>query len=178
MLTTVLLLQLCAVDVAEAREQVRTRAGIHGAFVAGLSGYSPGLGPGVSAEIGSTWADRFSFGVRATLGTIVLVGIVMGGVVLEVALSDRFSLGVTPSIAYLGGFFVEDLPASIAFMTPIRLTFAPFGRAQAEVSRRGLTLFFEAGPGATILSGASNAIGAPPSPLSVSAAIGVGYSVW
>lgn len=177
----VLVLQLVAGADEEAREAVRLRADAHGVLGASFSGFAIGAGPGVSLEVGLVFADRFSFGLRGTLITLIVVNSWMVGLALEYAINDRFNLGVAPSIGVLGNFVYTDMPFSSALFAPVRLTFAaeaPF-RSDQEVPRKGLTLFAEAGPGFMLRTSAGfRGAGPPPTPLSFTAAIGVGYSVW
>jgi hypothetical protein len=164
----------------EDREAVRLRGAIHFAVAGGFSGFAPGVGPGFSAELGATWADRFSLSVRGTVGTIVSLSIVMAGVAFDAALGERFSVGVAPSFALLGGvILVATLPVSFTTYLPLRVSFAPFGRGGQDVARKGLVVFAEAGPGwGLVMSPGQSAPVPPPFPLSVTAAIGVGYAVW
>ncbi len=183
MLTTVLLMQLAAGDVPlEVREQARVRGGIHFAVTGAVSGHAVGFGPGLSAELGATFADRFSAVVRATFGTILVGTVATIGLGLDYVFSDHWSLGIQPSIGGVGGVFFGggDVPASITLFAPVRLVFAPFERAPGQAPRNGLVIFFEAGPGYGLVMSAG-VFARPamrPSPFSAEAAIGVGYAVW
>ena len=177
MLTTVLLMQLAAGEVAlEVREQTRVRGGIHFAVAFAFSGFAIGFGPGLSAEVGATFADRFSAVVRLTGGTIIKSNVITIGVGLDYAFSDRWSLGIQPSIGLVGAFY-GNVPTSLTVFAPIRLVFAPFGRAPDQVARRGLVLFVEAGPGYGLIQGTAFPLTMPIA-YSGGAAIGVGYAVW
>ncbi|MDP3156667.1 MAG: hypothetical protein Q8N23_28605 [Archangium sp.] len=182
MLTTVLLMQLAAGEVPlEVREQARVRGGIHFAVTGAVSGHAVGFGPGLSAELGATFADRFSAVVRGTVGTIRVSTVATIGLGLDYAFSDRWSLGIQPSIGLVGGLFygAGDLPLSLAIFAPVRLVFAPLTRPGDQVVRRGLVIFLEAGPGFGLVMGSGfrrPSVG--PSPFSLEAAIGVGYAVW
>jgi hypothetical protein len=178
MLTTLLLMQLCAGDVSESREETRLRASAQFALAAGLSGPALGFGPGGSLEIGAVFADRFSVVLRTTMGISVIANLLMAGLGFDFAISDRFSLGVTPSIALVGSLAI-DLPSAAAAFAQMRLTFAPFGRGEGEVQRKGLSIFAEAGPGIALgVSSSPIPGGTPSSRVSFAGAIGVGYSVW
>lgn len=62
---------------------------------------------------------------------------------------------------------------------PVRVSFAPFGRKDSELARRGLVFFAEAGPGYGLVMSPGFGRAVPrPFPLSFTAAIGVGYAVW
>lgn len=178
-----LLLQLASLPVStEAREAPRVRAGIHFAVAGAFSGFAPGLGPGFSADLGATIGDRYSLVARLTIGTIVVVSVATLGLGFDFALTERLSLGVGVAIGLVGGLFVGngDLPFSLTVFAPLRFAFAPFARAEDHLSRKGLLLFVEVGPGYGLAMSGGFFIGprVRPSPLSVEAAIGVGYAVW
>lgn len=200
-LTALVLVQLCAGETTgssgaletrgsasgeavphAAREALRLRAGIHLVGAAALSGFAGGVGPGVSAELGGLVDDRYSLVARATLATILVATVATLGLGFDAALSERFSLGVAATIGLVGGLFYGngDLPFSLAVFAPVRLSFAPFARSEADVARRGLILFVEAGPGYGLVMSGGFFIGprTRPSPFSFEAALGVGYAVW
>jgi hypothetical protein len=179
MMTSLLLLHLASAPVApEAREELRVRAGVHFAVAAGFSGFARGIGPGFSAELGATFADRYSLVVRVTIGTILIVGVSTVGIGFDVALSEQWSLGGAVSGGLVGG--VIDLPFSLAVFAPLRLVFTPGLRPEEQRGRKGLSLFAEVGPGYGLVMGAGHTLVQPPrpSPLSIEAAIGVGYAWW
>ena len=108
MVTTLLLLQLLAAEVTregpppastQSREQVRLRAGVHFAMAGAYSGAAIGFGPGLSAELGATFSDRFSLSGRLTIGTIFIVSVATLGLAFDVALSDRVTVGIASNTA-------------------------------------------------------------------------------
>ncbi|MDP1828944.1 MAG: hypothetical protein Q8L48_37125 [Archangium sp.] len=182
-LLTLLLLQLASGQPSstEAREAPRVRAGIHFAVAAAFSGFAPGMGPGLSTELGATLEDRYSLVARLTVGTIFVVSVATLGLGFDLALSERLSLGVGVALGLVGGLLIGngDLPFSLTVFAPVRFAFAPFARAEDHLARRGLLLFVEVGPGYGLaMSSGFSGPRPPPSPLSVEAAIGVGYAVW
>ena len=189
---TVLLLQLVCADgrgepapsvPVGAREAPRVRAAVGFIVASGLGFRSTavGFGPGLTAELGATFGDRFSVVARASLGTILMASSATAGVGVDLALSDRWSLGLGVALATLGGIFITDLPYSLSFGLPVHAVFAPFGRAAHELGRRGLVLFAELTPGYEWVTSrgyrpANNDPLGPP--VSIAGLIGVGYAWW
>jgi hypothetical protein len=182
MLTTMLVLALGAPPMTDQRSTTRVRAGIAAAATAGyaLGNDAVGYGPGLSAELGATVADKFSLVMRVTMGTLH-VGTVTAGVALDIAFSDRCSFGVGVALGYIGGVFVTDHSRSLSATLPVRIAFAPWGRGQNDVARVGMLIFVEVVPGGVFSSYSGFAGIAPRSfgpPLSIAAAIGVGLFRW
>ena len=119
-LSSLLLLSLAAGPPVseEAREAPRVRAGIHLAGAAGFSGFAFGGGPGLSVELGATFADRYSVVARLTVGTLIAVMASSATLALDVALNDRLSLGAGFSVGLVGGLLTADLPLALAAAAP------------------------------------------------------------
>ena len=189
MLTVLVVMQLAAADgrgegpapvSAVERLQPRVRGALHLAGAAGFSGFTAGIGPGISAEIGTTWQDTTSFVFRVTMGTIVVVHVTSFSLGVDFALSDHLSLGSGLSVGFVGGLFVQDLPSATALFVPVRLVFAPFPREPSWRGRKGLSFFFEAAPGLRLFGGVSHLPVPPPEVpwFSLIGALGVGYAWW
>jgi hypothetical protein len=191
MLTTVLLL-LASVEgrgelpppiESSAREVTRVRAGLGFIVAAGVGfrGRVVGFGPGVSLELGATFVDRVSIVARASLGTIFIASSGTVGVGVDLALSERWSLGLGVALASLGAVLFTDMPFSWSIAAPVRAVFAPFPRAAQEVGRRGLVLFAEVTPGYVWVASLgyvpqSNVLAGPP--FSIAGLVGVGFAWW
>lgn len=139
-----------AQDLSATREATRFHAavGVVGTF--GFGGFTLGGGPGLTGELGVTVQDRSTFAVRGSLGTVLLLTAASLGVSWDYALSDRWSLGTGAMFGYVGGFLATDLPNALLVHVPLRAQFAFWARDPRHVSRSGLKLFLEAGPGVVV----------------------------
>ncbi|MFZ5440181.1 MAG: hypothetical protein ACOZQL_09245 [Myxococcota bacterium] len=134
----------------EQREATRFHAAVGFAGALGVGGYLFGGGPGVTGEVGLTVSDRSTFALRLTLGTILVLAAASIGVSWDYALSDRWSLGTGAMLGYMGGLLVTDQASALVVQVPVRAQFALSARGATDVSRRGLRLFLEAGPGVVL----------------------------
>lgn len=142
-----------AVEVSRAaREAPRLHGAAGLAGTIGFGGFVRGGGPGVTAEFGLTLRDRTTLSLRASLGTLLFTAAASLGVAVDYAVSDRWSVGTGAMLGYLGGFMITDMPMAFVLQVPVRAQVALWTRSSELITRQGLKLYFEAGPG-VVLSG-------------------------
>ncbi|MBL8922564.1 MAG: hypothetical protein JNJ54_27175 [Myxococcaceae bacterium] len=134
------------------RAEGRLRGGIalSGSAALGFATGARGFGPGLSAEFGGSWADRYSLAARLTIGTILVVGYLSAGLEFDLALSEHVMLGAGAVWGMISGF---DGPQSGFIGVPIKVSWMPKARGPRELGRSGFVLFAEATPGLAYASG-------------------------
>jgi hypothetical protein len=182
MITTMLIVVLAAPGSEEARDHPRARAAIAGCMTAGrgFGRSSLGGGLGVSAELGVITADRLSFVARLTFGTVASAGTLTLGVGSDYVLEDHWSVGLGLALGYIGNILLTDVPNSWSFAAPFRVVYAQHERAEGVTARTGLMLFVELTAGFEFGGSQGRVVSPPPlgPPVSLAAALGVGYAWW
>lgn len=167
-----------AQDVQDQRAATRFHAAVGLVGTLGVGGFVGGGGPGVTGELGVTLADRSTVAVRLSVGSLPYLAAASAGVSWDYALSERWSLGTGAMLGYLGGFIAEDLPSAILVQVPLRAQFAFWERDARRVSRSGLRLVLEAGPGVVLAGTRGFVPGGATRPLERWAAMGAVGLVW
>ncbi|MFZ5440182.1 MAG: hypothetical protein ACOZQL_09250 [Myxococcota bacterium] len=138
-------------EVVTAREAPRFHAAIGAEGTIGATGYVVGGGPGLAGELGLTLVDRTTLALRVSFGVLNFRAAATAGVGFDYALSDRWSLGAGARLGYVGAFLAEDVPNAWVAQVPVRAQFALWTRGERQVSRSGLRVTLEAGPGYVLL---------------------------
>ncbi len=165
-------------EALSSRGQARFRLGLGGAALFGLATYSPALGVGLTADLGVSVGDRLSLFVHGEVGTIVVTVVGGGGLAVEYALNDHFSVGLGASLMGWGALFFGS-SGFLGVMFPLRVNFAPVARAANELRRTGLLIGLQVAPGVSVQQTHSfqSRFPIPPEP-GFSATVSVGYGWW
>jgi hypothetical protein len=150
-LTTLLLLSLGTSQLSEERLAPRVRATV---ALAGSAAYDFRVqgfvaAPGISAEVGVTLADRVGLTAQVTATTIAILTHATAGVNVAWDASDRWTLSAGFA-AYLILPGASDLWSSRGIIIPLGVVFAPMGRQENEVGRRGLSISAQLFPGVVL----------------------------
>lgn len=168
-----------AQEVTALRSAPRLHAAVGLVGTLGVGGFVGGGGPGVTGELGLTVADRSTVALRLAIGSVVYgAAAASAGVSWDYALSERWSLGTGAMLGYLGGFIAEDMPSAVLVHVPLRAQFALWERGAQRVSRSGLRLIVEAGPGVVLTGSRGFVPGSASRPLERWAAMGALGLVW
>ena len=161
------------------RTAPRWRAGLGAALLFGLANYSPSGGVGFALDAGVVLGDRLSLLVHGQVGSVVFTLAGGGAVLGEYAISDHFSAGlgvgfnVWAPLIYGSGILFYGLTF------PIRLSWAPNGRAAHETGRSGLFVSLQVAPGFSLQPTYFYQVGQPlPPEAAVAATLSVGYALW
>lgn len=166
-------------QAASLRTAPRWRLGLGAALLFGLANYSPSGGVGFGLDAGVTLGDRFSLLAHGQVGSVVFTLAGGGAVLGEYAFSDHFSAGLgvgfnlwTPLIYGSGSLFY-----GLTF--PVRLSWAPNGRAAHETRRAGLFISLQVAPGFSLQPTYFYQVGQPlPPEAGLAAMASVGYALW
>lgn len=171
----------------QARRAPRIRSTIGLGFAAGATSLGGMYAPGLLLELGVTLADRVGIAARFSGGTTFFMTSMALGGGADVALGDRWTLGLGVAFAYIGGplVFVGGTYAW-ALEFPLRTTFGFMTREATRVQRQSLVLFLELAPGIRL---AGSTGGVPPRPgdpeferqrqrYAFAGIVGVGYAWW
>lgn len=166
-------------QAASMRSAPRWRAGLGAAALFGYANYSPSGGVGVVLDTGVVFGDRLSLLAHAELGTVVFTLVGSGGLAAEYALGDHVSAGVgvafsawAPLIFGGGGLFY-----GLTF--PLRVSWAPQGRAAHQTGRSGLLISLQVAPGFSLQPTYFYQVARPiPPEAAVAATLSVGYALW
>ncbi len=160
------------------RTETRLRFGLGGGVMFGLSNYTPALGVGLSAEVGAVFNDRFSVFAHVGLGTILITYIGSAGVNAEYVLSNHFSVGLGAAFSVWGPLFFGG-SGFYGLTAPVRVNFAPVGRAAHETRRSGLLIGLQVAPGVSLQPTDYAQLSAPVGPEAAFwASLSVGFAWW
>jgi hypothetical protein len=165
-------------DARRAEGRLRGGIALSGSGALGFATGARGFGPGLSAEFGGSWSDRYSLAVRLTIGTILLAGYVSAGLEFDLAVSEHVMLGAGVVWGLVSGF---DGPGSGFIGIPVRVNWMPKARGALELGRSGFVLFAEVTPGLAYSSGwgLGGAMGRTLGPpVTVAATTGLGWAWW
>jgi hypothetical protein len=161
------------------RTAPRWRAGLGGALLFGLANYAPSGGVGFSLDTGIVLADRLSLFAHGEVGSVVFTLAGGGALLGEYAFSDHFSAGLGVSFNIWAPLIYGSGSLFYGLTFPLRVSWAPNGRAGHETGRSGLLVSLQVAPGFSLQPTYFYQVGRPlPPEAGLAAMVCVGYALW